>query len=252
MSDMLCSQPSSAPTDPMMAPIPDFSGCRRDLLACLGALIVALSGIAASQTHAQDIGRLYAAKPPPGYAFVRVVVMVEGDMPRVQIDARDLPIGERATASSYRAVPGGRALNLTVDGSTISGPIAPRPDAYLTLAIAKTGAAWSAHAIDEGQSAGDGLKARLRFFNLVSGCTATLKLSDGPTIFDQAPFESVQARTINPVTAKLEGSCGEGGAAQMILPQLRAGDSYSIFLRKGADRLSLAGQQDETETFRER
>jgi len=236
----------------MMAPIPDFSGCRRDLPARLGALVLALSWVAASQGHAQEIGRLYAAKPPPGYAFVRVIAMVEGDLPRVQIDARDLPISERATASSYRAVPGGRALNLTVDGSTISGPISPRPDAYLTLAVAKTGSAWTIHAIDEGQNSGDGLKAKLRFFNLASGCTATLKISDGPTIFDQAPFESVQSRTINPVTAKLEGSCGEGGAAQMTLPQLRAGDYYSIFLRKGADRLSLTGQQDETETFRER
>jgi hypothetical protein len=37
-----------------------------------------------------------------------------------------------------------------------------------------------------------------------------------------------------------------------MLPQLRAGDYYSIFLRKDAERLRLTGQLDETEPYRER
>ena len=91
----------------------------------------------------------------------------------------------------------------------------------------------------------------MRFFNLVPDCTAALRISDGPTIFENADFETVQSRTINPVTAKLESSCG-GSSAALVLPQLRAGDYYSIFLRRDPDGLSVTGQLDETEPYRER
>lgn len=217
----------------------------------LAPVLIALC-VGSFQGHAQEIGRLYATRPPPGYAFVRVVTATDWKSgPRIQLDSTDLQIGDNGSASPYRAVPGNQPVRLSVDGRPTSGSVVPRAETYLTLAIAKAGSAWTVQAIDEGANSGDGLKAKLRFFNLVPDCTAALRISDGPTIFENADFETVQSRTINPVTAKLESSCG-GSSAALVLPQLRAGDYYSIFLRRDPDGLSVTGQLDETEPYRER
>ena len=215
------------------------------------ALLMSLSILMAPPSWGQEIGRLYATRPPPGYAFVRIATVSDGDVPRVQVNSAELRINEGAGVSAYRAVPGNQPLNLLVDGSAISKDVVPGAETYLTLVISKMNASWTVQSIDEGQGSGDGLKAKLRFLNLVPGCAATLKIADGPTIFQQSPFASVQSRTINPVTAKLEGSCGEANAT-LTLPQLRAGDYYSLFLRKDSERLRLTGQLDETEPYRER
>lgn len=228
-----------------------FCGHRRQPLCSFAALLATLTIVVAASSRAQDIGRLYATKPPPGYAFVRVVTASDSDAPKVQVNSQDMRMSEATGAGSYRAVPGNQPLNLSVNGSTISKDVVPDAEAYLTLVISKTNSTWTVRSIDEGQSSSDGLKAKLRFFNLVPGCIATLRIADGPTIFQQTPFASVQSRTINPVTAKLEGSCNEGNAS-LTLPQLRAGDYYSVFFRKDSERLRLTGQLDETEPYRER
>jgi len=226
--------------------------CQRCQRSCgFAALLATLTIVVSTSSQAQDIGRLYATKPPPGYAYIRVVTGSDSDVPRVQVNSQDLRISEATGTSSYRAVAGNQPLNLSVNGSTVSKDLVPGAAAYLTLVISKTNSAWTVQTVDEGQSSGDGLKAKLRFFNLAPGCTATLKIADGPTIFQQAAFASVVSRSINPVTAKLEGSCGEANAS-LTLPQLRAGDYYSILLRKDSERLRLTGQLDETEPYRER
>lgn len=223
----------------------------RSRFCLLAALLTSLSIAMAPQSRGQEIGRLYATRPPPGYAFIRIATLSGGDVPRVKVNSTELPINEATGASAYRAVPGNQPLNLSVNGSAISKDVVPGAETYLTLVISKTDTAWTVQSIDEGQGSGDGLKAKLRFLNLVPGCAATLKIADGPTIFQQSSFASVQSRTINPVAAKLEGSCGET-SAPLTLPQLRAGDSYSLFLRKDSERLRLIGQLDETEPYRER
>ncbi|MDA9520109.1 hypothetical protein XI06_06955 [Bradyrhizobium sp. CCBAU 11434] len=238
-------------SDSDMASPSSFRGhfCLR--LLSLAALLLFFSIALAARSQGQEIRRLYATRPPAGYAFIRIAALSEGPPPRVQVNSADLQINEATGASSYRAVPANELLNLSVNGAAISKDVVPDAEAYLTLVISRTNSTWNVQSIDEGQSSSDGLKAKLRFLNLVPGCTATLKIADGPTIFQQAPFGSVQSRTINPVTAKLEGSCDEGNAP-LTLPQLRAGDYYSIFLRKDSERLRLTGQLDETEPYRER
>lgn len=181
-------------------------------LFSLAALLMSLSIAMAPRSQGQEIGRLYATRPPPGYAFIRVATLSNGDFPHIEVNSADLPINEATGLSAYRAVPGNQPLNLAVNGSTISKDVVPGAETYLTLVISRTNSTWNVQSIDEGQSSSDGLKAKLRFFNLVPGCTATLKIADGPTIFQQAPFASVQSRTINPVTAKLEASCNEANA----------------------------------------
>jgi hypothetical protein len=220
-------------------------------LLSFAALAMSLLVAVAPQSEGQEIGRLYATRPPPGFAFIRIATLSDGDAPRVQVNSAELRINEATGTSVYRAVPGNQPVNLLVNGSAISKEVVPGAETYLTLLISKTNSAWTVQSIDEGQSSGDGLKAKLRFLNFVPGCAATLKIADGPAVFQQSAFASVQSRTINPVTAKLEGSCGEANAA-LTLPQLRAGDSYSLFLRKDSERLRLTGQLDETEPYRER
>ena len=231
------------PSPPQNRPCLRLFGC--------AVLLMVLSTVMAPQSQGQDIGRLYATKPPPGYAFVRIAAESDGVVPPIQVNSADLPINEVTGASAYRAVAGNQPLKLSVNGSTISNDVVPRAESYLTLVISKTNSVWTVQSIDEGQGSSDGLKAKLRFFNLVPGCAATLRIAEGPTIFQQAAFVSVQSRTVNPVTAMLEGSCGQANAT-LAIPQLRSGDFYSLFLRKDAERLRLTGQLDETEPYRER
>jgi alginate O-acetyltransferase complex protein AlgF len=236
--------------NPKMAPLLPCDRLSQRLFG-FAVLLLALSIVRPGHGLGQEIGQLYATRPPPGFAFVRIVMASDGYVPRIQVNFLDLLISEATGASSYRAVPGNQPLNLSIDGSAVSKDIVPGAETYLTLVISKTNSDWTLQSIDEAPSSSDGLKARLRFFNLVPGCTAILKIADGPTIFEQGSFASVQSRTINPVTAKLEGSCGEGNAL-LTLPQLRTGDYYSLFLRKGSERLHLTGQLDEIESYRKR
>jgi alginate O-acetyltransferase complex protein AlgF len=118
--------------------------------------------------------------------------------------------------------------------------------------VTREGTNWKTHAIDEGQggNASD-LKAQLRFFNLMPGCEAMLRIAEGPTVFDAVAFTTVKSRAINPVEAQLEASCG-GSNVSLKLPQLRAGDHYSLFLTQAGGKSALTGQSDETEPYRDR
>lgn len=224
----------------------------RHFLMIAGLLTGLCVALPSGACQAQAIGRLYASKPPPGYAYIRVVLSnaSPAELP-IQMNTRQINVTERDAATAYRAVPGNEPLRLSVAGTQVSGDIIPRPDSYATVAIAKDGMEWRARIIDEGQGTSDGLKARLRFFNLVSDCKAVLKITDGPVVFANASFASMLSRSINPVSARLDGSCGESHGS-LDLPELHAGDSYSIFLRADAGKIILSGQLDETEAYRER
>lgn len=214
------------------------------LLATLSVVLTGMTG------QAQEIGRLYASKPPPGYAFVRVVqIFALPPMPPLQLNAEQIKLTDGATF--YRAVPGSQPLRLTVAGRKVGGEIVPRPDSYLTVAIERVGEDWQSRVIDEGHGAADGLKAQLRFFNLVPDCAAVLKITDGAVVFSNASFASMLSRSINPVTARLNAVCGDREGS-LTLPALRAGDSYSMFLRADDGKIILSGQLDETEAYRER
>jgi alginate O-acetyltransferase complex protein AlgF len=201
---------------------------------------------------AQEIGKLYATRPPPGYAFIRLAagrdLKAGADL---RIDAVELPVGENDVASRYRAVRADKPVKLSIDGTTIAEGITPLPDKFYTLVVSRNGAGWSGLTIDEGQGSANDLKAQLRFFNLIAGCEASLKVAEGPSVFDAATFGSVKSRAINPVQAQLEASCN-GHSAPSRLPQLRAGDHYSLFFREVGGEPALSGQFDETEPYRER
>lgn len=98
-----------------------FCGHHRQRLCSFAALLATLTIVVAASSRAQDIGRLYATKPPPGCAFIRVVTTSDSDAPKVQVNSQDLRMGEAIGASSYRAVPGNRPRSQTCQRS-------PAPD----------------------------------------------------------------------------------------------------------------------------
>lgn len=214
----------------------------------LTAIILCL--ISGQHVAAQEIGRLYAPRPPAGYAFVRVVAGDAALPSRIKLDAAAVPIDGNSVASPYRAVRADQAITITVDGSVLPERILPAGDKFSTVVVAREGAGWTSYLIDEGQGTSNDLKAQLRFFNLVATCDATLKVANGPIVFDTTAFKSVRSRAINPVQARLEASCG-GRSASYELPQLRSGDHVSLFLRETVGGLGLSGQFDETEPYRE-
>lgn len=200
----------------------------------------------------QEIGKLYDTRPPPGFAFIRLAAAVElkADA-KLRVDAAELSVGENGVASRYSAVRADKPVNLSIDGAKIGEGITPLPDKFYTLVVTRNGAGWSGLAIDEGEGSTNDLKVQLRFFNLIPGCEASLKVAEGPSVFDAATFGSVKSRAINPVQAQLEASC-DGRSSPSKLPQLRAGDHYSLFFREVAGKLTLTGQFDETEPYRDR
>lgn len=206
--------------------------------------------VVAQQTTAQEIGKLYAPRPPAGYAFVRVALAnAAKKAANVQIDSSEAPIGDTAVASRYRAMKADKPVRISVGDAVIEEKIVPLADQFSTIVIARNGSSWTSYVIDEGQGSSSDLKAQLRFFNLVPGCEASLKVADGPVIFEPTPTKSVRSRAINPVQARLEASCNGRGAA-FTLPQLHAGDHFSIFLTEGAEAaIGLSGQFDETEPY---
>lgn len=218
--------------------------------------VLPLSGIAlwwflTGQATAQEIGRLYAPRPPMGSAFVRVATANETKPgATIRMNTTEIPVDEGNIASRYRVAPADRPTVLSIDGVTIEVQLRPLSNRFYTIVVARNDAGWTGFTIDEGESHVDDLKAQLRFFNLVPNCEAELKISGGPTIFDAATARNVRSRAINPVQAQLEASCG-GRSAPFKLPQLRSGDHYSLFLRETAGTLALSGQFDETEPFRD-
>jgi alginate O-acetyltransferase complex protein AlgF len=197
---------------------------------------------------AQEIGKLYAARPPEGYAFVRVARLGAGD---VDIDNRKIEFKGSDTVSRYGAIKPDKGVKISIDGSIVGEKVVFPPNQFSTIVLVRAKSGWSSYVVEEGRSVVNDLKAQLRFFNLVSECQASLRVVDGPTIFDATAIKDVRSRAINPVQATVEALC-ENNVASLVLPTLRAGDHFSLFLIHREGKLDLSGQFDETEPYQGR
>lgn len=206
-----------------------------------------------SPVSAQEIGKLYASRPPAGFAFIRIVT--SGDVKaatKLEVNGVGLAVAEADTASRYRALPTDKPVRISIGGTAIPEGVKLAPNRFYTVLISREGGNWARYPIDESLQDANDLKAHLRFFNLMSNCEATLKIIDGPIIFDAAAVRSMKSRVVNPVETTLEATCGSGHTS-FKLHQLRSGDHYSVFLREVGDgRTGLTGQFDETEPFQSR
>ncbi|MGR7995011.1 alginate O-acetyltransferase AlgF [Xanthobacter sp. ZOL 2024] len=216
------------------------------------ALVLAALATAAvagpNATSAQELTRLYAPKPPAGSAYVRVVDLTRSGSPiSFSSDARAVQPGSGEAASIYRIVKGGAPLTLNLAGKPVNGPVTPPADAFSTLVITPDE---SLILIPDSTEGRNDLKAQLRFYNLVPDCIGAVTVVDGPKVFEGVATHDTRQRSINPIEATLEASCGATKTEALKLPPLKAGDHYSLFLVPTGGAPVLAGQRDETEPYR--
>ncbi|WP_343315326.1 alginate O-acetyltransferase AlgF [Brucella sp. BE17] len=221
-----------------------------------GTLILAALALAAPQllplsagtmpAKAQEVGKLYAAKPPQGSAFIRIISAINAN---VVVEFGSLEARELSTKSpitDFRLMKGGVDAQIFVDGKKVGDMINVPEDSFMTLLLWQENEQIKNAAIVDQTRGHDDLKAELRLYNLVPGCNASLALADGPDVFkDVAPGTSMR-RSINPVSADLLGKCAAVTSNAFSLPSLKAGDRFSLFLTGSADKPALGGQTDRT------
>ncbi|WP_244109442.1 alginate O-acetyltransferase AlgF [Burkholderia anthina] len=217
------------------------------VLAAAGALATATTAVQAEGAFAQ----LYAARPPAGSSFVRVVNPGTGPL-RVKIaDGVQQTLAGTQIASTYAIVKGNTSFSVVLDGKAATLQVGP--DTVTTLVPKREGSHVSLAAINDVGVTQDALKADLRFYNLTGNCASgQLDVSPaGQSLFLNIPPGMAAGRAINPVSATLEAVCGSSHSAPYTLPTLQPGDHYSLFLTGSATRPALRGQPSETDPYQQ-
>jgi hypothetical protein len=222
---------------------------RSALLALAG--LGGLGGLAGA-AHAEGVlAQLYAARPPAGSSFVRLVNPGAAAL-RVKIaDGPEQTLSGERIASSYAIVKGDTPFAIVLDGKP-AGRIKVAPGTYTTVLPQRQGGALRLTPLDDAGGSQDALKAELRFYNLAADCPAgALQVAaGGPTLFaDVAPTASA-SRAINPVSAQLQATCGKAASAPLALPTLQPGDHHSLFLTGTAAAPVLRGQVSATDSYK--
>ena len=136
-------------------------------LLALGLALAAAGAARAEGAFAQ----LYAARPPAGSSFVRIVNPESAPM-RAQVaggPAQD--IGPSKPATTYAIVKGDQEFKVQVDGKP-AGALQVAPDSFTTLVARRDGGKVTLARIDDSGGAQDALKAELRFYNLIPAAPA--------------------------------------------------------------------------------
>lgn len=222
---------------------------------CLGAafsLSVTLAAMSAPAHAEGKFAQLYAARPPAGSSFVRVVN--PGAVP-LTVKIADGPVqtlsGE-TIASTYAIVKGNATFAVSLDGKTVT-TMKVAPDSFDTLVPRRQGKKVKFTVIDDGGGSQDALKAELRFYNLADGCAGgRLAVAPaGPMLFSDVAPLAAAARPINPVSAKLTAACAVAISGALALPALQPGDHYSLFLAGTAAKPVLRGQVSATDPYKQ-
>ncbi|WP_322015249.1 alginate O-acetyltransferase AlgF [Paraburkholderia sp. J12] len=220
--------------------------------AMAGAALAGVAPTALAQAAA-DVASLYGPQPPADAAYLRVLnasaqpvkVVYTGGGPAQTLAPR--------AATRYAVLRPGEPLSATVDGRALSrtdsGSAKAAAGDYVTLAVLHDAHGWHASAITARGDRIDGLKATLRAYNFAANCGASIGIAGtgagaGATVFGNLDEGNTAARAINPVTARLVGQCGSATSAAVTLPQLAAGDGYSLFVLGDAANPVLAGARD--------
>ncbi|WP_296251245.1 alginate O-acetyltransferase AlgF [uncultured Stenotrophomonas sp.] len=215
------------------------------------AAALSLSPMFASAQHATGEGRLaqlYAARPPAGSAFVRVVNPGTATLTVATGSGAAQQVGPARRATRYAIVEGGKPFTVRVAGQARTQP-AVAAGSFTTLVLDPAGATRPLQVIADGGGSTDALKAEIRFYNLAGSCPqAKLAMVDnGPVVFNAVPAGNGVARAINPVKARLVAGCGAKDSAAFELPALQPGDRYSLFLTGNAGAPVLQGQPGSTD-----
>ncbi|QNP50312.1 alginate O-acetyltransferase AlgF [Diaphorobacter aerolatus] len=207
----------------------------------------------ASSAHAEGaFAQLYAARPPAGSSFVRVL-NPHAEPLRVKIgNGPEQTLTGNTVASSYAIVKGQTDFTVTLNGRA-GPPMKVAPDSFTSLLPTASNDPAQLKALDDSAGATqDALKAGLRFYNLSSDCTAgKVGISPaGTPLFAPVAYGASAARAINPVKATLVGSCGAVNTATLDLPALQPGEHFSMFLTGSAAKPALKGQRSATDGYK--
>jgi hypothetical protein len=229
----------------------------RRVVKVVSATVFIVAAPVIAHAAAQDVASLYGPQPPANATYLRVVNLAAQPARVV------LPGSERAGAvapgavTRFSVVTPGTSLRVTVDGKEVAddggasgaAKAAAASDSTagsaITLALEHDARGWHATRIVGRYERVDGLKATLRAFNFSTGCSAKIAVDGGgAAVFPQVATGDQEARAINPVAARLVGSCGAATTQTLTLPTLAAGDSYSLFVTGDAARPVLTGARD--------
>ena len=215
---------------------------------------LSLSALAmTTSAHAEGaFAQLYAARPPAGSSFVRV--LNPGTEPlRVKIaNGPEQTLSGNTIASSYAIVKGQTDFTVTLNGKA-SAPMKVAPDSFTSLLPTAAGDSAAIKVLDDSAGATqDALKAGLRFYNLSRDCSEG-KVSIAPAgtpLFAPVAYGASAARAINPVKATLVGSCAAVHTSTLELPPLQPGEHFSMFLTGSAAKPVLIGQRSATDGYK--
>ncbi|QIL82149.1 cell division protein FtsQ [Diaphorobacter sp. HDW4A] len=215
--------------------------------------LIALSMLAAPCVQAEGaFAQLYAARPPAGSSFVRVIN--PGATPlRVQIaNGPEQTLKGDVVTSSYAIVRGQTEFVVTINGKA-SAPIKVAPDSFTSLMPSSPSDATQLKMLDDSAGAPqDALKAGLRFYNLSANCSegGVSIAPAGTPLFAPVGYGASTARAINPVKATLVGRCAQVNTGPLDLPALQPGEHFSLFLMGSASKPVLRGQRSSTDGYR--
>lgn len=205
-----------------------------------GTLVFAM--LASSPALAQI--PLYAQRLPDGTVYIRLVNALPGAA-SVQTDfAGTVALGadNAARISPYYVAgqAGGKTVAIQVSqggGTATTAKFAPKSGAFVTVVLHPEGSGVAADVITDKPEYNQ-LRARLSFYNATADCAAGSLETGGRTIFTGIAANAAQARSINPVEAKVTASCATGHAPSLDLGQLEAGGLYSVWMMQPAGTLT--------------
>lgn len=196
---------------------------------------------------ADDVASLYGPQPPSDATFLRALNMAKQPAKVALAGSEHAQTLAPGSATRFSVLSAGVAPAVTVDGHAVDTPAAQN-DAQnnaQTVALSHDAKGWHAIRIAASGTRVDGLKATLRVFNFVPGCTAKIAIDkNGPVVFPEIASGQQQTRAINPVAASLVAQCGGATTVALALPTLAAGDSYSLFVTGDANAPALTGVRD--------
>ncbi len=211
--------------------------------ACLVAAL-ASSGAARAQIP------LYEQRLPEGTVYIRLVNALPGAARMQTGFAGTVSLGaDGATRISPYYVAGqagGKTVTLQVsqNGAPTPASFTPKSGTFVTVVLHPAGSGVTAAVITDKPEYNQ-LRARLSFYNATADCPAgALALDAGRAIFTGVAADAAQARSVNPVAAKVTASCAGGRAPPLDLGQLEAGGLYTVWMMQPAGSLTAFVARD--------
>jgi hypothetical protein len=201
------------------------------LLRGLPGLFMLVAGPAMGQEA------LYGAQPPPGSAFVRFVNTTGApvDVRPAFLASSSLGVASTARVSAYAVVEkvAGRTLSLEVReaGQSAKATLSVAADSFNTVLVEDDGGKLATVLIKDGAEFNQA-RARLSFYNATPACAAAALalVPAGTAVFSDVAPGAVKTRSVNPVKAMVRATCTGQAAEDVMLENMEAGGSYSVWL----------------------